>query len=380
MFQEAANFKLYVDKTDMIAYMNTVLSTPKKYVCVSRPRRFGKSLTAKMLSAYYDRSCDSSKIFSSLKIGQEPLFRKHMNQYDVLFFNMQQFLSRAGTTEKMLPYLQYAVLKDLRTAYGDYIDPEEVQLVTALESIFSQTQRGFVFIIDEWDCIFREKQKDIQAQKEYLDFLRDLLKDQAYVKLAYMTGILPIKKYGTHSALNMFDEYSMIEPKVLAEYIGFTGQEVEALCEEYKIDTDEMKRWYDGYVFHADLHIYSPKSVVDAIWYKTFHSYWNGTETYEALKVYIELSLDGLQDAIIAMLGGERCKIDAGAFQNDMTTFKNKDDVLTLLVHLGYLAYDVDTKEVSIPNDEVRGEFVRAIEKTGWSETIHSLQASEKLL
>lgn len=166
MFQEAANFKLYVDKTDMIAYMNTVLNTPKKYVCVSRPRRFGKSLTAKMLSAYYDRSCDSSEIFSSLKIGQEPLFRKHMNQYDVLFFNMQQFLSRTSTTEKMLPYLQYAMLKDLRTAYGDYIDPEEVQLVTALESIFSQTQRGFVFIIDEWDCIFREKQKDIQAQKD----------------------------------------------------------------------------------------------------------------------------------------------------------------------------------------------------------------------
>ena len=380
MFQESILSKIYVDKTGLIAEMNDILGTEEKFVCVSRPRRFGKSMAAKMLVAYYSRECDSRELFSELNISKNPSFEKYLNQFDVLFFNMQRFLSRAGDAKEMLPYLQMAVLKELRLTYGEDIDETETKLVTALEHIYNRTKKGFVFIIDEWDSIFREKQTDIEVQTAYLDFLRDLLKDQPYVKLAYMTGILPIKKYGTHSALNMFDEFSMTDQKWLAEYTGFTEKEVQKLCDEYGMDFSETKRWYDGYRFRRAPHVYNPKSVVTAMRGAEFSSYWTQTETYEALKVYIEMNFDGLKDDIILMLNGGRCRINTGTFSNDMVTFQTKDDVLTLLIHLGYLAYDIDAKEVYVPNEEVRGEFVNAITASGWQEVISAFQASEQLL
>ena len=191
-----------------------------------------------------------------------------------------------------------------------------------------------------------------------------------------MTGILPIKKYGTHSALNMFDEFSMTNPRQLSEYVGFTEEEVQSLCSQYHMDFDEARRWYDGYSFRRVSHIYSPKSVVDAMRNECFDSYWTQTETYEALKIYIDMNFDGLKDDVVRMLGGGRCRIDTGTFQNDMTTFHSKDDALTLLVHLGYLAYDMDRQEVFIPNEEVRAEFTRAIKASGWDEVIHALTES----
>ena len=220
-------------------------------------------------------------------------------------------------------------------------------LGVALDKLYSKTKEGFIFIIDEWDCILRDKQYSADEQKKYLDFLRNLLKDKVYVSLAYMTGILPIKKYGTHSALNMFSEYSMTEPFEYAEFIGFTESEVKNLCEKYLADYDMMKSWYDGYAFPGVGHIYNPKSVVDSILRKSFSSYWTQTETYEALKIYVDLNYDGLKDSIVKMLAGEWITIDYETFQNDMTTFQSKDDVLTLLVHLGYLAYHHDENQKS---------------------------------
>ena len=234
--------------------------------------------------------------------------------------------------------------------------------------------------VDEWDCLFREAKEDKDAQKRYLDFLRDLFKDRTYVKLAYMTGILPIKKYGTHSALNIFDEFSMTEPKRLAEYVGFTEKEVKDLCSTYGMDFDEARRWYDGYRFRRIRHIYNPKSIVDAMLEEAYQSYWTCTETYEALKIYIDMNFDGMKDAVISMLGGNSCRIDTGTFQNDMTNFTGKDDVLTLLVHLGYLGYEEERKEVFIPNEEVRGEFLRAVRQSGWREVIEAVEESERLL
>lgn len=223
--------------------------------------------------------------------------------------------------------------------------------------IYSQDKNGFIFIIDEWDCIFREEPQNMEGQKIYLDFLRDLLKGRTYVKLAYMTGILPIKKYGTHSALNIFDEFSMTEPKQLAEYVGFTEKEVKNLCSFYQMNFEEARQWYDGYLLGEDTHIYNPKSIVDAMFNQKFTSYWTRTETYEALKVYIDMNFDGLKDSVTAMIGGGKCRVNPEKFQNDMTSLGNRDDVLTLLVHLGYLAYDERSREVFIPNMEIEGEF-----------------------
>ena len=379
-FEKSVNSQIYIDKSELISYTNRVLDTERMYMCISRPRRFGKSMTANMLFAYYCRTYDYGDLFKKLKIAEDESFEKNLNRYDVIFLNMQEFLSFKKAPEELIGYIQEEIMIDLQEAYGEYLRENEQNLVRAFKTIYSKTKQGFIFIIDEWDCLFRELPENKDVQKEYLDFLRMLLKDQAYVKLAYMTGILPIKKYGTHSALKMFNEYSMTEPKILAEYIGFKEEEVVSLCDKYRMDFDETKRWYNGYQLGKGLSIYNPRSVVEAMLEQEFHSYWSKTENYEALKVYIDMNFDGLKDAIVMMLGGESIQINPGTFNNDMTTFHSKDDVLTLLVHLGYLSYNTETKEVSIPNEEVRGEFYNAISTTKWDEVLKAIHDSETLL
>lgn len=382
-FKISVSSEIYVDKSNLISFTNKRLEQEKRYICVSRPRRFGKSMTANMLCAYYDKSCNSKDLFHHLNIFQNEKFEQYLNQYDVIFLNIQHFLRKAGSPENLANYIEEKVLAEIRKVYGNLIDETETSLPDALASVFEQkdqSNRGFIFIIDEWDCIFRENKDNKQAHKCYLDFLKDLFKDRTYVKLAYMTGILPIKKYGTHSALNIFDEFSMTSPKHLAQYVGFTEEEVKELCTIYHMNFSEAQRWYDGYQFKNIKHIYNPKSIVDAMIDEEFKSYWNNTETYEALKVYIDMNFDGLKDAIIAMLGNINCQIDIGTFQNDMTNFLGKDDVLTLLIHLGYLAYNETTRTVFIPNEEVREEFLRVIRTSGWNEVIRAISHSERLL
>ena len=242
-----------------------------------------------------------------------------------------------------------------------------------------QTKTAFIFLIDEWDAIFRVKKWGKEAQEEYLNFLRNLLKDQPYVALAYMTGILPIKKYGEHSALNMFTEYSMTESVPISGYMGFTTEEVKKLSESYGVPYDEIQMWYDGYQIDG-LEIYNPHSVVQVCMKKKFDNYWTRTETYEALKVYIEMDHDGLREKVIRMIAGEHIPVNTEKFVNDMMTFQSADDVLTLLIHLGYLTYDFDRKEVYIPNSEVQQEFINSIEDKGWEEVMEAIRGSEKLL
>lgn len=380
LFEEAIGSEIYVDKTELIECTNRVLGTLQKFICISRPRRFGKSMAANMLAAYYGRGCDSRALFESYKIAQYESYEKHLNQYNVIFLNVQNAFSRVKTIAEMLQYIQKEILAELKDLYKESIPEEEEILSAALEKLYSKSEEKFVFIIDEWDCVFRSKEVGKEEQTRYLDFLRDLLKDKAYVSLAYMTGILPIKKYGTHSALNMFDEYSMTSPKKFAEYIGFTEDEVKTLCEEYQSDFDTMKSWYDGYSFPKAPHIYNPKSVVDALRAEEFGSYWTQTETYEALREYIDTDYDGLKEAIISMLAGNFYKVNTRTFQNDMTTFKTKDDILTLLIHLGYLAYDKEKASVYIPNTEIQEEFKNAVEGSNWTEVIDAIKQSEQLL
>lgn len=379
-FKRVCNSEIYIDKTELIELTNKIIDTEQNCICISRPRRFGKSMAANMLTAYYGKGCDSEKLFSKYKIANHNSYRKNLNHYNVIALNIQNFLSVVSSVEELISYIQSEVLAELKESFSNKFPSNEIFLSMALEKLYSKTGESFIFIIDEWDCILREKQYTSEDHIKYLDFIRNLLKDRVYVSLAYMTGILPIKKYGTHSALNMFDEYSMIDPGNYAEYIGFTEQEVKNLCNQYEIEFEKEKEWYDGYVFANDLHIYNPKSVIDSIRRKAFSSFWTQTETYEALKKYVKMNFDGLKDAIVYMLAGEAIPIDYGTFQNDMTTFESKDDVLTLLVHLGYLAYSKETTQVSIPNAEVRAEFIRAIKGCKWNEVITSIEKSEDLL
>ena len=378
-FWEAIRSKIYVDKTNLISCTNEMINTDEKFVCVSRPRRFGKSMALNMLAAYYSRGCDSEARFNGLKVEQSETFSEYLNQCDVIFLNMQRFLIRAKD-QGILEYLERAVLEELREAYGDFFPEQTMFLAEALEKIYSKTAKQFIFLIDEWDCIMRERQESESLQKQYLDFLRNLLKDQPYVSLAYMTGILPVKKYGQHSALNMFWEYSMTDQFVFEEYTGFTGDEVAELCRQYHVDFSKISDWYDGYMFRRFKHIYNPRSVTAAMKSRILSNYWTSTETYEALKIYMDMDFDGLRADIVRMLGGVHVKVNTLSFANDMRNFRTKDDVLTLLIHLGYLGYDPEKKEAFIPNKEIMGEFENAMSVSGWQNVMLVLKASEQLL
>ena len=233
-FKMALNSKIYVDKSGLISYTNSVLKTEQRFVCVSRPRRFGKSMAANMLTAYYEKDIDSSEMFQGLSISQDEMFKKHLNKYNVVFLNIQTFLSRTHDIMKLRSVIEKSLLRDLMKVYPDIDYLDQSDLISSLMDIYGETSDPFIFIIDEWDCIFRENRDDAKGQKIYLDFIRSLLKDQSYVALAYMTGILPIKKYGSHSALNMFDEFSMPNPGPLAAFTGFTEWEVKVLCNSIK--------------------------------------------------------------------------------------------------------------------------------------------------
>ncbi len=378
-FWKATRSKIYVDKTGLIAWTNEQINTEQGFVCVSRPRRFGKSITLNMLAAYYSRGCDSRELFAGRKIQSEKSFEEHLNQYDVIFLNMQHFLIGAKNRE-ITDYIEQEVLGEIQKEFGgDFVNPG-IGLADALERIYAETDRQFIFLIDEWDCVMRERQESEELQKQYLDFLRNLLKDREYVALAYMTGILPIKKYGLHSALNMFWEYSMTDQKALEEYTGFTDIEVKELCERFDMDFHYAGSWYDGYMFTRYQHIYNPRSVVEAMVCHRYSSYWTSTETYDALKMYMDMDFDGLRPDIVQMLGGGRVTVNTRSFQNDMRNLRTKDDVLTLLIHLGYLAYDLEREEAFIPNKEIVGEFENAMSVGGWTEVMRVLKESESLL
>ena len=397
-FQKAVNSNIYIDKTEMISYLNSILNTEQCYVSVSRPRRFGKSMAANMLCAYYGKS-DSRNLFDHSKLAEHDNWDKYLNQFDVIKIVMTDFIKEKIDVTDALAKMQKLIVRDLKKQYPDvdYFDTDD--LIQSMEDIYAEMGKPFVIIIDEWDAVFRERKNDKEGQMLYRDFLRDWLKDKSYVALAYMTGILPIKKYGKHSALNMFDEYSIIAPMQLAPYTGFT--EVKDLCERYGRMYDSVKEWYDGYevsdIIPPDpgyeeqkitgkekeakrYSLYSPLSVVNAVSTGIIQNYWNKTENYEALAEYIRMNYDGFKDAVVLMMDGGSVKVNIGTYQNDMTTFNGRDDVLALLIHLGYLKYNSDTKEVSIPNKEILDEFRNSTESAEWSYTFTSFKKSQELL
>jgi len=404
-FEEAVNSEIFIDKTEMIHYLNSVVRTKQKYISVSRPRRFGKTMAADMICAYYDREADSRALFENCKISKAVKSESglswdgYLGQFDVIRLVMTDFLEGSDSVDDILNYLSDEVISELKEAYPDVRYGNRINLRTVMNKIYGNGKTQFVIVIDEWDAIFREYKDDKDGQKKYLDFLRDWLKDKEYIALAYMTGILPIKKYGKHSALNMFDEYSMTQPMQLAEYVGFTQEELQELCLRCKLNYEGLKTWYDGYrlsykvssellaedaavntEIHRDYEVYSPYSVVKAIRSKQLDNYWNQTETYEALKQYIDWNFDGMKEDVAILMEGGRVPVDIAGYQNDMTTFHSKDDILTMLIHLGYLGYDSDTKELFIPNREVLQVFKSSTKDRDWTVTFRALQNSQKLL
>lgn len=363
MFQIMLNSDFYVDKTAIASFMNVRLGRDGRYVCVSRPRRFGKSVDADMLVAYYTKGADSRGQFEGLVVTGDPTFGAHLNAHNVLKLDITHILPYADGPSGIGEAISREVIPELREAWPGAVPEGETVLSRALSRVEAATGEGFVFVIDEWDCIMREFAEDEAAQRSYLGFLRDLLKGRSYVDACYMTGILPIRKYGAHSALNVFTEYSMADSKSMASLMGFTAGEVEVLCGRFDMSFADMAKWYDGYVLGSEgIHVYNPRSVAGAIAERGFSSFWTSTETYEALQAYIDIDFDGIASDLVAMLDGMRVQANLERFENSMTSFKGKDDVYALLVHLGYLGYDQKERAVFIPNEEIRREFANAIE------------------
>lgn len=383
-FEQTVNSQIYVDKTGMIKYLNQCINTEQKFICVSRARRFGKSVTAGMIKAYYSKGCDSSKLFAGREIEKDSSYKKYLNKYDVIHVDMAEMWVNADKKpDKFLPFMKDVLFSELEQEYPSVDITSCTTLAMALAEINNKLGLPFVIIFDEWDTVFREAKYNEALQEEYISMLRALFKSESaksFVALAYITGILPIKKYGIESALNNFGEYTMINPLRFAKYYGFTDKEVRDLCEKYDMDYNKMQDWYVGYSFEGEQHVYNPNSVVHALMDGVYKSYWSNTEAFSSLQSYISMNFEGLRDDIIRMFAGERCRVRVGNFANDLVSYKSKNDVMTAMIHLGYLTYDSDTKEAYIPNAEVQEAFEYAIEGAQWDEVIHAVDASDRLL
>ena len=381
-FQVALNSEIYIDKSGLINYTNKVLNTLQGYICNSRPRRFGKSVTANMLTAYYSRGCDSEGLFADLEISKSADFKKYLNQFDVIHLDIQWCMEPAGGADQVVPYISEKTIAELKEYYPDALSEDAKSLPEALSQINALTGKKFIVIIDEWDVLIRDKATNTKAQEDYINFLRGMFKGTEptkYIQLAYLTGILPIKKEKTQSALNNFDEFTMVSAGTLAPFIGFTEEEVKNLCEEYHKDFDKVKKWYDGYLLR-DYQVYNPRAVVSVMLKGEFKSYWSETASYEAIVPLINMNYDGLKTAIIEMLSGGEVKVNTATFKNDTVNIQSKDDVLTYMIHLGYLGYDQNRKTAFVPNEEIRQELTLAVESKHWNEMLLFQQESEKLL
>ncbi len=377
-FKDIRNSR-YVDKSGLLRLVNDTIGTKQKLICISRPRRFGKSFATQMLCAYYDKSCDSSVLFDDLEIAHSEEYQKYRNKFDVLYLDMTNILSEAGKGE-IVPYIRRKVTQELIDAYPA-LRADHESFTSTLVNAVELTGNKIVAIIDEWDAPIRETP---EMQREYLEFLRSLFKNSGATDkifaLAYMTGILPIKKDGSQSAISDFEEFTMVKPRRFGAYVGFLEEEVKTLCQDYGVDFDKMKRWYDGYSFRGVDSVYNPNSVMKAIRNDDFDSYWTETSAAVSLMGYISLDFDGLAKTIAELIGGIEVKVDTSGFSNDLVTFRNRDDVLTLLIHLGYLAYDQETEKARIPNEEIRREFARTIRDVKRDETIRRVRESDQLI
>ena len=372
----------YIDKSGLISVVNQTLFTKQRFSCVTRCRRFGKSMAAEMLCAYYDQSCDSRSLFADLKIAQDPHFEEHLNKYPVIYLDLSDFVTEIKNAT-IVKVMQQTIKADIHNEYPDIPMEAEESLMTYLTRVNAHTNQQFIFIIDEWDAICREFTDTPGVMDEYVDWLRRLFKSGQTQKVfagVYMTGILPIKKYNTQSALNNFIEYSMVDPGEMAPYFGFTLAEVKSLADKHGMDFDDLVKWYDGYQIGDELSMFNPNSVMKALRRRRCSSYWATTGAYDAVSNYIRLNIDGLKDQIIYLLSGGRVKVNTTKFQNDMSVVRSRDDVLTVLIHLGYLSFDWQMKECYVPNMEVSFELSNAVEDSGWDNVINALQQSELLL
>ena len=383
LFRENLNGDIYVDKSMLIEKLNNLIDKPDKYICVSRPRRFGKTMMTNLITAYYSKGCDSRELFSNLKIAQTPDWDRNLNKFNVIKFDVQEIASFIEDERNLPKEINNSVNSELIKAYPQAGINIDDHLGKALLKVYGATGEQFILIMDEYDVMVREKVSQ-EAFHNYLKFLNGLFKNSEVrnaLHLAYLTGILPIVRDRIQSKLNEFKEYSMINPRNFSGFIGFTEDEVKNVCQSHNMDFEECKRWYNGYKIGSSDSIYNPCSVVEAMNNQNYNDYWNVTGSYESIKDYVKLNFDGTKDDIVSMIGGKSVRVNVTSFLNTMTDFSTKDDVFTYLIHIGYLAYDAVKKVCWIPNNEIRSEWINAINVIPqYSNVVAMVKESEELL
>jgi len=381
-FRSYLKAPIYVDKTMMIDVMNSFINRDNKYICISRPRRFGKTIASEMLCAYYSKGCGSHALFESLKIAGTDGYEEKLNKYNVIKIDLNSEYQNTMKKEQLIQKLTGKIRSELKAVYADISFSEEDSIAEAILKVYSATGETFIILIDEYDVLVRE-QVPQELFDEYLSFLNGLFKSATVrpaLSLAYLTGILPVVRDKIQSKLNNFREYTILDAGELAEFIGFTAQEVRALCEEYGRDYAECARWYDGYKQHG-LEIYNPESVVRSTESGRFEGYWGKTSSYQVISDRLEANFDGMKDAVIRMLSGESVPVNVTRYLNTMDSFGNRNDAFTYLIHVGYLAYNEDEKTCRIPNREIRQEWENAMEtQPGYEMTYKIIEASKELL
>ena len=370
--------KIYVDKTGVLEYLNGVLGTNRRCISVSHARRFGKSHAAGMIDAYYSLGCDSTKLFEDTKIAESDDFKKYMNKYNVIHLDISSVWD--FHKEDLIESIHERVCDDFQKEYADTLNYDK-DLYLLIQDIYIKTNVPFVIIIDEWDCVIRNSE-DKELVHRYLQFLHSLFKSEeskSFLALAYITGILPIKKIKDESALNNFREYTMLDSYPITEFYGFTEEEVRELCEKYNMDFESTKAWYNGYLIDG-MHMYNPNSVSMAMDRHRFDSYWKNTSSFDSINTFITMNYEGLKDDIMTMLAGGKVPVNTDTFQNDLSTVASKDDALTALIHLGYLGYDYEEGSAYIPNYEVAKAYQAAINIGSWTEIAKSISKCDELL
>ncbi len=381
-FKETLSSEIYVDKTMMISVINKYIDTGNKYICISRPRRFGKTIAGNMLSAYYSKGCDSKELFSGCRIASVDGYENKMNQYNVIQLDINGAYQNIRDKENMLEILTERIKKEMRKQFPDITLPENYSLAESILAVYEETGETFILIFDEYDVLVREQvSKELFAK--FLSFLNGLFKDNTMrpaISLAYLTGILPVVRDRIQSKLNNFIEYTFLDAVELAEFVGFTSTEVKSLCQKYQIDFKECRRWYDGYS-QRGYEIYNPESVIQSIYRNNFVGYWGMTSTYAAISDRIRQNFSGTKEDVIRMLAGEEIEVNVTSYMNTMDSFRTKDDLFTYLIHIGYLAYDYKKKTCRIPNWEIRQEWYNAVRVDDeYTVTNEIIAASRELL
>ena len=381
-FKSYIDADIYVDKTMIIDITNRFIDKSNKYVCVSHPRRFGKTMASNTLNAYYSKGCDSRELFAPFKIAETPGFEDKLNKYNVIKIDMNSEYQGIADKSKIISTINRDVRSEIIQEFSDAGIEDDDTIARCIQKVYAATGETFIILMDEYDVLVREEVPQ-SLFDEYLSFLNSLFKSDTLrpaIALAYITGILPIVRDKVQSKLNNFEEYTALDTEELSGRFGFTEEELKALCDEHGIEFEECRRWYDGYR-QNEFEVYNPESVVKAVRKKKFGSYWGKTSTYKAISERIQQNFAGTRDSVIQMLAGEEVDVNVTRYMNTMTSFHTKDDLFTYLLHLGYLAYNADGDTCRIPNKEVRQEWFNAIETDPeYAVTDEIIKASKALL